>query len=43
MGRCLKDVCVLEDKEIKLTYEDYFAVVTGNQQELEEAVTRYLK
>ena len=41
MDRCLKEVCILEEKEITLAYADDVAVVTGNQQDLQEAMTRW--
>ncbi len=41
MDRCLKEVCVREDKEITLAYADDVAVVTGSQQDLQEAMTRW--
>ncbi|XP_063889771.1 uncharacterized protein LOC135116338 [Scylla paramamosain] len=34
-------VCVREDKEIMLAYADDVAVVTGSQQDLQEAMTRW--
>lgn len=34
VDRCLKGVCVMEDKEITLAYVDYVAVVAGNRRDL---------
>lgn len=39
MDRFLKEVCVMEDKEITLAYAD--DVMTGNQRDLQEATTRW--
>ena len=41
MDRCMREICMNEDKEITLAYADDVAVVTGNKEDLQAAMTKW--